>query len=373
MAASLVLALGALVAGAFGLAYMLDSRVSQPPASVSTAIHNPGFEQGMLDWRVTGGSTNATITQEQAHSGNASLQMKSEATEPGSQSVLVQTMPVEGYAGKRVRVSAYLKTEGLSENVVLWLHAKRVEAARSQVTLAIDNMADRPVRGTTDWQQYTMVLDIPSKATHLDVGAIMNGGGVAWVDDFEIEEVGTDVPTTGTGMINSPTNLDFERGLDGWGRTGWSPNAYDYSAEATGAYEGKAGARVRSKSPFDGGDKYTLLEQYVDAEQFVAKRVRVTGYVKGNEVSGIAGLFLRTYEPRGIQRVVDLSRLEGMAVTGTSDWRKYEVVMDVPAYSYAISYGLSITGEGEVWLDSLAVEVVGDDVPITASPEYLTP
>jgi hypothetical protein len=234
-------------------------------------------------------------------------------------------------------------------------------------------MADRPVLGTTDWQQYNLVLDIPSKATHLDVGAILTGSGVAWVDDFEIEEVDADVPATGTGMVNTPSNLGFEEGLAGWGRTGWSPGAYDYSAEASAAYEGVAGARLKSKSPFGGGDRYTLLEQYLDAAQFVGQRLRVTGYVKASDVHGVAGLFLRTYGTAGDQSIIDLSNLEGLKVTGTSDWHKYEVVMDVPAGSYAIGYGLSITGEGEVWLDSLTVEVVSSDVPITAPPQSPTP
>ena len=343
----------------------------------ATTIYNPGFEQRMFGWRwtFTHGSTSseATIDKGEAHSGDASLRMKSDTTAPDDQVLLVQTIRVGNYAGKRVRMSAFLKTQDLSNSVVLWLNAIRSDDSGSHFTLSIDNMADRPVRGTTDWQQYNLVLDIPSGATNFDVGAIMSGSGVVWLDDFEIEEVSIDVPATGTGMLTGPSNLGFEEGLAGWGRTGWSPDAYDYTAEALAAYEGKVGARVKSKSPFEGGEKYTLLEQYVDAGQFVEKRVRVTGYVKGVEVSGVAGLFLRTYGAGGRQSVVDLSRVQGMTVTGASDWRKYDVVMDVPGDSYAISYGLSITGEGEVWLDAFTVEVVGSDVPITAPPEPLAP
>lgn len=352
-----------------------DVPVLIAPRSIP-AIYNPGFEQGMFGWRwtYTSGSTTSevTIDKGEAQSGDASVRLKSDTTQAGDQVILVQAIRAGGYAGKKVRVSAYLKTQNLSENVVLWLNARATQDSGSQATLGIDNMADRPVRGTTDWQQYDLVLDIPSKTTHLDVGAIMNGSGVVWVDDFEIEEVGADVPSTGTGMVNNPSNLGFEEGLAGWGRTGWSPDAYDYSAEASAAYEGETGARVKSKSPFEGGDKYTLLEQYLDAQQFAGKRVRVTGYIKGQDVSGVAGLFLRYYATLD-QSVVDLSRLEGQKVTGTSDWRKYEAVMDIPAGSYAIGYGLSITGEGEVWIDSLVVEVVGSEVPITAPPEPLTP
>ncbi|MDQ3927669.1 MAG: hypothetical protein M3328_00835, partial [Chloroflexota bacterium] len=252
--------------------------------------------------------------------------------------------------------------------VVLWSHAMVVRPAQDQRTLAIDNMGDRPVRGTTDWQKYELVLDIPGQASHLDVGAIITGNGTAWVDDFTIEEVGREVPTTGISMVVQPSNLGFEEGLAGWGRTGWSPAAYGYEADTSTAYEGASSARVKSRNPFEGGDRYTLLEQYLDAEQYAGKRVRVTGYLKSKDLRGIAGLFLRTYGPGGNQSIVDLSKLEGRQVTGTTGWREYEAVMDVPGEAYAISYGLSVAGEGEVWLDALRVEVVETDVPITGTP-----
>ncbi|HVF99808.1 MAG TPA: hypothetical protein VND68_08210, partial [Chloroflexia bacterium] len=189
------------------------------------AIYNPGFEQGMFGWRWThtSGSTTseATIDKGEARSGDASVRLKSDTTQAGDRVILMQTIRAGGYAGKKVRVSAYLKTQDLSESAVLWLNARAAQDSGSQATLAIDNMSDRPVRGTTDWQRYDLVLDVPRKATHLDVGAILGGRGVVWVDDFEIEEVGADVPSTGTGMVNNPSNLGFEEGLAGWGRTGW--------------------------------------------------------------------------------------------------------------------------------------------------------
>lgn len=347
------------------------------PGSITT-IYNPSFETGLVGWRwwhTPGGSSGGelTVDTDVAHSGDASVQLRADQLERGDQILLAQTIRAATYAGKRVRVSAYLKSENVTGDAVLWFGASMRHPGGGQITLAIDNMGDRPVRGTADWQKHEMVLDIPTEASHIDVGAILSGNGKVWVDDFAIEEVGNDVPTTGISMVEQPSNLSFDGDLAGWGRTGWAPGAYDYSTDTSTAYEGESSARIKSKSPFEGADQYTLLEQYLNAKQYVGKRVRVTGYLKSVDVRGVAGLFLRTYDLSGGQSVVDLSRLEDKQVTGTTDWGKYEVVMDVPDNTYAISYGLSITGQGEVWLDALALEVVGTDVPVTAPPGPVAP
>ena len=47
-------------------------------------------------------------------------------------------------------------------------------------------------------------------------------------------------------------------------------------------------------------------------------------------------------------------------------WTRYEIVLDVPANSFRISYGILLTGIGQVWVDDVQLEVVGDEVPTTA-------
>jgi hypothetical protein len=54
-------------------------------------------------------------------------------------------------------------------------------------------------------------------------------------------------------------------------------------------------------------------------------------------------------------------------IKGTSDWKHYDVVVDVPADASAIAYGIRLTGRGRVWIHDLKFEAVGRDVPITAT------
>ncbi len=52
-------------------------------------------------------------------------------------------------------------------------------------------------------------------------------------------------------------------------------------------------------------------------------------------------------------------------IKGTSEWKKYDVVLDVPSNSAAINFGILLAGTGEVWVSNLKFEVVDDSVPTT--------
>ena len=57
--------------------------------------------------------------------------------------------------------------------------------------------------------------------------------------------------------------------------------------------------------------------------------------------------------------------MQDRAIKGTTDWKKYEIVLDVPENSEMVAFGLLLSGKGQVWMDDLQFEVVGKDVPTT--------
>ena len=54
----------------------------------------------------------------------------------------------------------------------LWL---RVDGPEPDATLQFDNLDNRPVKGTTDWQEYSLVLDVPANASALAYGFFIGG------------------------------------------------------------------------------------------------------------------------------------------------------------------------------------------------------
>jgi hypothetical protein len=70
-----------------------------------------------------------------------------------------------------------------------------------------DNMQNRPIKSTTDWRQYSVVLDVPNDATGIFFGILLDQSGEVWLNGVKFETVGADVPVTG--IPQGPANLDF--------------------------------------------------------------------------------------------------------------------------------------------------------------------
>jgi hypothetical protein len=104
---------------------------------------------------------------------------------------LMQTIKADVYRGKRMRLSAFVKSEN-AEQAALWF---RIDGEGMQ-RLGFDGMENRLIKGSSDWSKYEMILDVPVAAQQIVIGAILKGAGQIWVDDFKFEEVGRDVPIT---------------------------------------------------------------------------------------------------------------------------------------------------------------------------------
>ncbi len=109
----------------------------------------------------------------------------------GDFGTLMQTIDAESYRGSRVRLSGYCKVAGVAGWAGFWM---RVDGQGS--VLAFDNMRSRPIKGTTDWQRYEVVLEVPQAAEGLAFGALLAGAGQVWLDDLQLEKVGSDVAVT---------------------------------------------------------------------------------------------------------------------------------------------------------------------------------
>ena len=76
---------------------------------------------------------------------------------------------------------------------------------------SLDNMQDRPLRGTTAWTEAANVLDVGEEADSVHFGVLLGGAGAVDLARPRFEVVGSDVPVTR--VTRRPLALE-PRGLD---------------------------------------------------------------------------------------------------------------------------------------------------------------
>jgi hypothetical protein len=102
---------------------------------------------------------------------------------------LTQPISAQNYLGQRIRFRAFVKTQDVSGWAGLWMRVDN-RAGRS---VAFYNSVDKPIKGSTDWQERSVVLDVPQDAGMIVFGVIASGKGQVWIDRLGFEQVGQDV------------------------------------------------------------------------------------------------------------------------------------------------------------------------------------
>jgi predicted Ser/Thr protein kinase len=183
--------------GAPGLEEMLD-RTSAAARSFELAA-DPSWKvpRGWSASESVSGQYRVGIDRQIVHSGTSSLFLRSLARKPEGIVTAFQQFSAVPYRGRRVRVSAFLRCENAESGAELWLWSLGSEGAAEKVA----------VRGTTRWQQYQLVMDVPGNADRLGIWLAMSGPGTVWADDFSFSPVSKAVPLSRT--RRQPENLNF--------------------------------------------------------------------------------------------------------------------------------------------------------------------
>lgn len=151
--------------------------------------------------------------------------------------------------------------------------------------------------------------------------------------------------------------------LSTWSLEGKTPSKYAMGRDSSVTCNASASLALRSTAPASASDgDFGAAGNTVPAEYF-GKRVRLFGFVKAVEVTGWAGLWMTAHRPAGGSG----DNMQARAIIGTLSWRRYEVVVDIPADATSVGYGLLLSGEGSVWLSGVNLEVVDSTVPVTGT------
>jgi hypothetical protein len=143
---------------------------------------------------------------------------------------------------------------------------------------------------------------------------------------------------------------------DGWSLLGSAPEEYEAGVTLSQAYSRAGSGYLKSNSAEPTG--FGTLMQEIDAFNYRGTRVRLTAIIKAVEVGDWAGMWMRVDGPS--RRGVSFDNMSDRPIGGTVDWRPYEIVLDVPGDSEVIAFGVLLNGTGEVFLDDVCVESIGE-------------
>ena len=129
---------------------------------------------------------NVSIDSSQSYSGKYSVVLEGDSSHNNQ---VITTTIFNGYGGKTISFSGYIKTEDVSDGYAcLWM--------RIDPHGAFDNMKDCGIKGTTDWTKYEITLPFDAeKTTRMVMGGGLTGKGKMWLDNVSILIDGKDIRT----------------------------------------------------------------------------------------------------------------------------------------------------------------------------------
>lgn len=131
------------------------------------------------------------IDDQVAKDGKQSVRIKRTDTQPFG--LVSQRIKADRFRGKRVRLTAFLRLDNVEaygagalremSGAVLML---RSEGGGPMI---LDDMRDRPLRGTKPWTEVSVEIDVPVTANVVEFAALLSGSGTLWADAFRLEVV----------------------------------------------------------------------------------------------------------------------------------------------------------------------------------------
>lgn len=174
------------------LALLLLCMFTSLVAQVSPPAFNLDFEevangQALPDQWMQWGSYPLRVDTLSPQSGTRSLLISAPDAGGAFGSIAYRIQPQ--YAGEKITLEGYMKTENVAEG-----HAGlllRIDGEGGP--LHFDNMQGQGIKGTNPWKKYTITLPLPAEATQIFVAGILVGKGKAWYDNFRVLIDGKDI------------------------------------------------------------------------------------------------------------------------------------------------------------------------------------
>lgn len=162
--------------------------------------------------------------------------------------------------------------------------------------------------------------------------------------------------------INSCAKKDAEPGalpheVASWFAAGSDATNYLMGTDSSIVHGGKYAGYMRSLT--SDTSHFGTYMQMIKAKPYLGKKVRMSGWIKVDSISGWAGMWCRVDDKNA--RSIDFDNMEtsNRAITTATDWKRYDITVNVPEYAEGLAYGFLLDGRGLIHFDDAKLEIVG--------------
>ena len=149
-----------------------------------------------------------------------------------------------------------------------------------------------------------------------------------------------------------------------WQLAGDDLSCYQLDRDFVVTYAGKPSGRLMSVGECQ---SFGTMVQCIDPAAYAGKRIRFSAHVKARDVKDWAGLWMRVDGEGGCGSTIAFDNMNARPITGSRDWARYDIVLDVAKGAKSICLGILLQGKGEVWLSGVSFEAVSTAVPTTVA------
>lgn len=359
------------------LTVLLVANGQSASAHVKKTVHNlkawstlghEGHEDGREHGYVLSEDTTSTSV------GKKSAKLQSLLPEQnGSFVSILQDVSPKLYLGKKVCFSASIKTDKVIGSAELWLLDQKEDEV-----LSFDDMSGRAPSGTSDWHDYSIVLDVPNDSKKIRFGFMLNGGGTAWMKNPRLQLASAQQSSTArpfdankfqlNQLSEHPDNLTFDdktvvMDSNSDGVSQWSvhtDHGFHVHVDQEQTFKGKPSVLADCTS--QSRDGFASIYKSFSAAKYRNKRVRFSGFLKSTASNDWTTLFMQV---DAADHIISFDAMEDRPLKDLKDWKQASIVLDVPPESTKIKIGFLHTGVGKAWVSNCAFEDVSDNVPVT--------
>jgi hypothetical protein len=115
--------------------------------------------------------------------------------------------------------------------------------------------------------------------------------------------------------------------LKGWNLSGSHPFNYQMGIDRETFHKGQASGFLKSVTAESKEEFATMMQQF-KAENYLGKRMKLSGFLKSKGVDGFCGLWMRV--DNALHDVLQFDNMGNRPIVNDTEWNHYYIVLDVP-------------------------------------------